>query len=134
MRFFTREETYELNNTSEVGIEVDNVCSKHRRESERSKAKHKREKVCNSNDYKLSFGRPIQWIMGIVARLRDQNRTFGTRFFDEMMGTKIRHNFRTGENLDMEFLLELTNMLFIVHIENMRRDHDAGNLLRGEKL
>ena len=49
-----------------------------------------------------------QRIMRVITRLRHQHSIGG---LDKMMAADIRHDLRTGYNLDVEFLLELVPCL-----------------------
>ena len=108
--------TYELNNARKVGIEILDIDAKLRREGEWPETKGKGEEVGNEDDKGLPLSTPIQRIMRIVARLRDQDRSFGTGLLDEMMGTEIRHDFGARKDLNMEFLLQLMTLFLIVNI------------------
>ena len=107
-----------MNDVFKGGVEILDVHGKLRGNSQWTETQHEREKIGNRDDYEFTFSSPVERVMRIVRRLRDQDRAFISGLFDEMMGSEVSHDFRPGENLDMQLLLELMNLPLIMDIQN----------------
>jgi hypothetical protein len=112
-----------LDNIRKSRVEVFDIDRELWSDRQGCESQHKRKEVGNKNNEGFSFSGPIEWIMRIVAWLRNQHGALAPGLFDEVMGTEIRHDFCSGEDLDMEFLLELMDLFLIVDIQNTWGNH-----------
>jgi hypothetical protein len=107
-----------LNDILESRIENLDVDGKLRGNSKRTETQHERKEIRNCNNYEFTFASPVEGIMRIVRGLGNQDRAFISGLFDEMMGSEISHDFRPGENFDMQLFLELMHLPLIMDIQN----------------
>lgn len=101
--------TSKLHSTSEIGIEVVDVCRKHGGESQWSETLCEGHHCGRSDACDLPHVAPVQWVIGVVTGLRDKHLAMGA--FDKVMRPNISHDLRPREDLGVQLLLDLPTLL-----------------------
>lgn len=67
-----------------------------------------------SNAEKLPFARPVERVVRVGGRLRDENACIASTVLDKVVRSDIRHDFSTGQDLGVQLGLDLVKLLLDV--------------------
>ena len=100
--------TGELNGLLDGAVEGFHVEWEGRGKSKRTETLGERDTGGSGDGKVLPLLTPVQWIMGVVGWLWDEHTRVA---LDEVMGTDICHDLCSGDDLSLEFSLDLVQLL-----------------------